>query len=85
MKICQIGQFVKTNPIQTQNKAKQTQLNPISEAKKCCCQGNPHAGHRAETVANIKFVTLSLTSLGIDANLLALQFKEADLWNYPGR
>ena len=26
MEICQIGQFVKTNPILTQNKAKQTQF-----------------------------------------------------------
>ena len=58
--------------------------NPISEAKKSCCRGNPHAGRRAGTVARIKFVTVSLTSLGIDANLLALQFKEAELWNYPG-
>ncbi len=41
-------------PKQTQYKAKQRQLNPISEAKKCCCQGNPHAGHRAGTVANTK-------------------------------
>jgi len=64
-----------SNPIQTQTK-------PISKAKKSCCRGNPHASHRAGAVT--KFVTLSLTLLGIDANLLALQFKEDDLWNCPG-
>jgi len=74
-----------TKPIQTQS-------NPTcrgvasgedgSKAKKSCCRGNPHASHRAGAVT--KFVTLSLTLLGIDANLLALQFKEDDLWNCPG-
>ncbi|HIJ52837.1 MAG TPA: hypothetical protein HPP66_06740 [Planctomycetes bacterium] len=59
-------------------------IEPISEAKKSCCRGNPHASHRAGAVAKIKIVTVSLTLPGIDANLLALQFKEDDLWNCPG-
>ncbi|MBW8040168.1 MAG: hypothetical protein FVQ85_09240 [Planctomycetes bacterium] len=48
------------------------------KGKKCCCQVNPHAGHRAGTAAMIKIVTLSLTLPGIDGTLSPLKCKEAD-------
>ena len=56
-----------------------------TKAKKSCCRGNPHAGHRAATVVRIKIVTVLLTLPCIDGTLSPLQFKESDLWNYHGQ
>jgi len=72
----------KTNPKRTQYEPNQSQFQRQKDA---AARAIRTPAIVRERLPGQKFVTPSLTSLGIDATLSPLKLKEADLWNYPGR